>query len=95
MNELHFSGQNIIDSQGVSIAVTGMLIVFSTLIIISLFIAVLPRILEILKGILPSETAHHAAAPAKASAVTAAGEEEAVAVAVGFALHTRRQADGF
>ena len=90
MSEFHFSTQNTIDGQGVGIAITGMLIVFSTLILISLFIFILPKILEMLKGILPPETAHHRVASTKAPTAAGLGEEEAVVAALGFALHTRR-----
>ena len=88
MSELHFSVQNIIDGQGLSIAVTGMLIVFSTLLFISLFIVALPKILEKLKGILPPETMHHTAV----SETAVPEEEEAIVAAVGLVLHTRRLA---
>ena len=42
-----FSFQNIIDGQAVSISITGMLIVFSGLLLISIYISLLPRILDL------------------------------------------------
>lgn len=42
-----YSWQNVVDGNGIGITLTGMLIVFSGLLLISLFITVLPRILEL------------------------------------------------
>ncbi|WP_303722334.1 OadG family protein [Malonomonas rubra] len=44
---MNFSWQNVIDGNGIGITITGMLIVFSGLLLISLFIAALPRILAL------------------------------------------------
>jgi len=46
---MNFSWQNVINGNGIGITITGMLIVFSGLLLISLFITALPRILA-LKG---------------------------------------------
>lgn len=45
--------QNIIDGEGFAVSITGMLIVFSALMFISLFIAVLPHILKFVARIFP------------------------------------------
>lgn len=44
---MNYSWQNVIDSNGIGITLTGMLIVFSGLLLISLFIVALPRVLEL------------------------------------------------
>lgn len=47
---MNFSWQNVIDGNGIGITITGMLIVFSGLLLISLFISALPRILAFKDG---------------------------------------------
>lgn len=47
---MNFSWQNVIDGNGIGITITGMLIVFSGLLLISLFIAALPRVLALKDG---------------------------------------------
>lgn len=44
---MNLSWQNVIDGQGIGITLTGMLIVFSGLALISLFIVILPKLLEL------------------------------------------------
>ncbi|SHJ05916.1 Oxaloacetate decarboxylase, gamma chain [Malonomonas rubra DSM 5091] len=44
---MNFSWQNVIDGNGIGITLTGMLIVFSGLLLISLFITALPRVLAL------------------------------------------------
>lgn len=84
-----FQFSNILDANGFGIAITGMLIVFTALILISVFIAGLPRLTAIVNKVLPP-VHHHGAVPA---AKPADDGSEAVAVAIGFALHTQKQAD--
>ena len=84
----YYGIQNITENDGVGISITGISIVFAALILISLFIASLPRILALLESVLPPEAEHLAA--------TAPGEksndhDEAVVAAIGFALHARRR----
>ena len=74
--------ENIIQAKGFGIAITGLTIVFAALVLISLFIALLPRLMEALSAIFPEE--HAEAAPARAVM-----DEELVA-AIGFALHQRK-----
>ena len=83
LGELTFSVQNIVDNEGVGVALTGLFIVFSSLALITLAIATMPKVLTSLEGFLPPEHEHHAAPAAKAS------NDEALAVAIGFALHTQ------
>lgn len=59
MDKLSFSIQNIINGDGISLSITGMVIVFIALSIISTFIALLPKMLPILESILPEEHVHH------------------------------------
>lgn len=73
--------QNVIDSNGIGLALTGMLIVFSALILISLFIASVPRFLGVLNRIFP-EVDHHHTPPRPADQP----DLELVA-AIGLALH--------
>ena len=54
--------QNIIDHDGLSLALTGLAIVFAALTLISVFIAVLPRILAAIEPWLPES--EHDPAPA-------------------------------
>lgn len=50
---VRFRVQNIVDSQGLGIALTGMLVVFTALLLITFFISALPRILTALEDYLP------------------------------------------
>ena len=83
LGELTFSFQNILDNDGVGVALTGLLIVFTSLALITSAIAAMPKVLAALEGFLPPEHEHHAAPAARAS------NDEAIAVAIGFALHTK------
>ncbi len=75
--------QAISEGAGVSIAVTGMLIVFFALVIISLFIGLLPVVLTGLGPILPRLESH--SQPPSAAERTPADDEKLVA-AIGFVL---------
>ena len=50
--------QNIISGNGVAVSIVGMLIVFSALTFITLFIAVMPHVLKLVAKIFPEESAH-------------------------------------
>ena len=84
MESLAYSFQNVIDNQGISIAITGMLIVFTALVLISLFITLLPRIVSALNHRFPE--------PAETAAVASASTDPAVVAAIGLALHRRARA---
>ena len=71
---------NVIEGEGVPVSVTGMLIVFSSLALISLSIAALPGILKLVAGLLPEE------GEGKAVAV-----DERVVAAIGYILQQRRK----
>ena len=81
-----FSYQNIIAGDGFELAFAGMTIVFTALVLVSIFIAVLPKVLVVLNRLIP-EVHHHTAAPQQREA----SDETAVAAAIGFALHTQKQ----
>jgi Na+-transporting methylmalonyl-CoA/oxaloacetate decarboxylase gamma subunit len=80
--------QNIVEGQGVDIAITGMLIVFLALGLITLFIAFLPNLLNVLAKIFP----HKAAADVSGKF---AAEEDNVLAAIGFALHKKITKDPY
>ncbi len=83
-----FDLQNIADGQGVSIAITGMVIVFFALSVISLFIAALPRILVKVAKRWPEKESHQASASVARPAVEGLSGE--LVAALGMALHHRR-----
>ena len=75
--------QYVIDGNGLSVTVTGMLIVFFALIIISVFIALLPRVLTVVARFFPE----------KEEGVARAAEPDArVIAALGYVLHQRMRA---
>lgn len=80
MNNLAMGFENIVSANGVTIAIMGMLIVFSALTIISLFIALLPKLLLLLEKIIPEEHHQHEAAPSQPA------DHEQVLAAIGYAL---------
>jgi Na+-transporting methylmalonyl-CoA/oxaloacetate decarboxylase gamma subunit len=86
--------QNIIDANGIGLAITGMAIVFTVLVLVSLYIAWLPRILPLLNAILPVVEHHHGApmpsAGARPQASSADAEAEVVA-AIALAMHHSRK----
>lgn len=78
---------HVMQDQGIPIAVTGMLIVFAALVLISLFIAALPQLLAIIAKVLPEEPEHAAPQDRSPSLIP----DEAVLAAIGFVLHTELQ----
>ena len=73
-------------AQGLDLAFAGMSIVFTALVLVSVFIAVLPRILAVINPYIP---------PAQLHTQSQSNETDtaAIAAAIGFALHARRQND--
>ena len=71
--------QRIVDGQGLEIAFTGMFIVFLALAAISFCIAMLPKVMTSVGGVLP-EPPHNLTDPESPH------DDEAVAAAVGFVL---------
>ena len=86
MQHLQVGIQNIADGQGIDIAITGMLIVFSVLVLISGFIALLPRILATIARKYPESPG----VPSQPLTTGPLADEEAVLAAIGYVLHTRQ-----
>jgi len=83
MNSLQFNVQNIIDGQAIPIALTGMGIVFCVLALISLFIALLPKLTAILGRYFPETEVHASPAPKTTS-------NDSVLAAIAYVYHMRR-----
>lgn len=71
--------------EGISVSITGMLIVFAALSIIALFVAKLPALLAALDPWLPEIEAHDPPTPAEQLPL----DEERIVAAIGYALHSR------
>ncbi len=84
-NIIDFS--RVTDTEGIAIAVTGMLIVFAALTLITLFIFALPQILDGVSKVLPETVETHAVPDRSESLLP----NEAVLAAIGFVLHTEVQ----
>ena len=87
MERLSFNYHNIVSGQGFELAFAGMIIVFTALVLVALFIALLPKALVVVNRLIP-EAHPHTAPPPKRQV----DDDTAIAVAVGFALHARQQA---
>ena len=74
--------------EGISIAVAGIVIVFSALLLISLFIASLPRILQAVSHVWPEASDGHRESGHPESQVA---DDSDVLAAIGFVLHTEFQ----
>lgn len=55
MGDFNFSWQNVIDGNGIGLAIAGMIIVFTSLSLISAIIALLPYLMKYFYIILPEE----------------------------------------
>lgn len=85
---VEFQPSNIVEHDGVAIAIIGMFIVFFALSLISLFIAQLPTMLAFLNEYLPPEPEPYVS-PIRAPRTVEPADEE-VAVAIGMAIHFNR-----
>ena len=74
-------------SDGLSIAATGMAIVFVALILVTLFISALPRILALLSVVLPEVPDRHARVDESESLLP----DEPMLAAIGYVLHREMQ----
>lgn len=83
MQELHISFQNVIDGHGIGLTITGMIIVYVSLTIIAVSIALLPHLLRVINKFFPEpvEPVKIAKRPAPAA------DDEALAAAAAFAFH--------
>jgi Na+-transporting methylmalonyl-CoA/oxaloacetate decarboxylase gamma subunit len=68
---MDFSFQNVIDADGIGIAITGMAIVFSGLVLISLYISSMPKLLSRMEKAVAKKQARKAAKKAKVEAAAA------------------------
>jgi hypothetical protein len=75
-------------TRGVAIAIAGMLIVATVLVAISLFIAVLPKVLAEVAKVFPEQEHPHSGKSHPESLIP---DNEAVIAAVGYVLHLRAQ----
>lgn len=71
--------QNVINGQGIAISIVSMLIVFIALSMISLFIALLPRILNLIAKVYPENN----------QPPTDPTVDDQIIAAIGFALHKK------
>ena len=76
-----------LSTRGIAIAMTGMVIVFAALVLVTLFISVLPGLVAISQKIVPEVQDRHVP---EADSRTLSPNHSVVA-AIGFALHTRIQ----
>ncbi len=84
MDRLNLDVNNIIAGNGVTISIMGMLIVFAALAFISLFIAILPKLLPFLEKIFPEQHHHHGPSSTQAS------DHNKVLAAIGYALYRKK-----
>ena len=83
---VHVSWQNVLDGQGFAITLIGMVIVFSGLLLISLFIAQLPRMLDFFDRLTTRAARPEAPSEAVAERVTVPQGEEIMA-AISLVVH--------
>jgi len=88
MDNLSFSVQNIVDGQGLAIALTGMIIVFIVLIFISTFIVLLPKILAVIAKKFPETEGHFERTQEEEE------DDGPLLAAIAFVLHQRRAGKG-
>lgn len=85
--------ENVLEGHGIGIAITGMVVVFAGLVLVSLFLTVLPRILERASGSTqprprPAATPVAAAVPARAKSVL--GMDADLLAAITYVLQAER-----
>jgi Na+-transporting methylmalonyl-CoA/oxaloacetate decarboxylase gamma subunit len=80
--------QNVLNVQGFTVSIVGMLIVFTALSFISIFIALLPKMLVVLAKVFPEEH-HHAVQKKKTS-----DDDDKLLAAIGFGLLKIRAKEG-
>ncbi len=84
MQEVLFSFENVIKGDGINISLTGMGIVFTALILVSAYIALLPKIAGFFNKIIPPSAHHHDPEPAAKPVQGDQTEAEIVAAAVAY-----------
>ena len=83
------NSQTVPVSEGIGIAVTGMLIVFTALMLIATFIAVLPRLLERIGQVFPPGTEAARGSSSSGDFPVPEPDEDELLAAIGFVLHSR------
>ncbi|MDX9710079.1 MAG: OadG family protein [Trichloromonas sp.] len=83
---IHVSWQNVLDGHGFAITLIGMAIVFSGLLLISLFIAQLPRMLDLFDR-LTARSARPAATSAPGAETAAGPQGEELMAAISLVVH--------
>jgi len=84
---MSFDLDAIVEADGIGIAMIGMLIVFSALVLISLFIAFLPKILRIVEPWLPSVDEAKSRSPEESFPI----DRQRIIAAIGAALRERQR----
>ena len=84
-----FRWANVSEGNAIAIAITGMLIVFTALTLISVFIAALPKLLSAIEPYFPAVEDRHGAPTTAAEGL--ATDEEQIVAAIGHVLHTEMQ----
>ena len=87
-----FDVQNIANEQGVAIAITGLIIVFTVLTLITIAIAMLPKILKTLEPYLPAPHVPHSKPAASGSAPK--GNQDLLVAAAAAAAYHKHHGDG-
>lgn len=82
-----FSLDNIADANGYSIAMSGLLIVFFALVVVTSFISILPWVLAHLATVWPEAVV----APDATASTATAENDDALVAAIGYMVHARQQ----
>ncbi len=86
-----FRWSNVSENRGLGLSLVGMSVVFLSLSLIALFIAALPKVLDVLDPWLPKLYGEsHAASPPTPAEASPAREKQVVA-AIGYVLHQELQ----
>lgn len=81
MNNLTMGVENIVSTNGITISIVGIIIVFAALSIIALFIAMLPKLMPLTEKLFPVEEHPHGA-----PTVSKSSDHEEVLAAIAYAL---------
>ncbi len=83
--------QSLKDSDGIVIAVTGMMIVFVALAMLSLFIKVLPKVLDVVSRWVPESESSHGHSADSIEPDSHRDDDDEMLAAIGFVLRNRRR----
>lgn len=82
---IHISFQNVLESHGIAITLTGMMIVFSGLVLISLFITQLPNLLSVYDRLTTRKVREKK--PVAEAITDEASPEDEIMTAIGLVIH--------